>query len=555
MPANSSTIAAIDKIVSDWDNPDAPGVAVGVVRDGEPLVTRYLGLANVEHGVANTALTVFDIASMTKQFTAFAVLLLVRDGKLSLDDDVRQYVPDLPAYDPPIRVRHCLYHTSGLTDWLEALDLSGPSEDYCSIKRAFRTITALRETMFPAGREHSYSNTGYVLLAWIVAQVAGKPMPAFLAERVFDPLGMSRSAFLSYPEDFFPNQAQGYYKGEDGHLCRMSWSCDVHGDGRMFTSLGDMIRWLQNFTERKIGDAELFDLFFAPGQLDDGQPLRYAAGWVLDRYRGLQAIRHGGMAPGFQSHIVWFPEVNIGVAILGNVFPCKPWPLANEVLDALIGERPTKQPPSPFPEVSSQDACPEPNNVSGRYFTATGTPVIVDWKGDHLVIDTWYERRPFVRQSTDAFREEGYGDTVAFQRNAKSTVTYLTMETEDGVCPQMHSPIRAAVKFENTILNRDELAQFEGRYLSNELDTVYTIVTEGDGLIARHLRCYDWHLYPIKSRAMGTFEDDFAQESNWPGKVTFERDLNGDVLGFRVRGTRINLFFRRLSREVSQASS
>ena len=555
MPANSSAVAAIDKLLSEWDKPDSPGLAVAVVRDGVPLLTRCLGLANVEHGVANTTSTVFDIASMTKQFTAFAVLMLVRDGKLGLDDDVRQYLPDLPAHDPPIRVRHCLYHTSGLTDWLEALELSGPSEDYCSLQRAFRTITAFRETMFPAGQDHSYSNTGYVLLDWIVAHVAGKPMPVFLTERVFEPLGMSRSAFLSYPEDFFPNQAQGYHKDEDGRLRRMSWSCDVRGDGRMFTSIGDMTRWLQNFTGRTVGDAELFDLFFAPGRLDHGRPLRYAAGWVLDRYRGRQAIRHGGMGPGFQSHIAWFPEISVGVAILGNLRPCTPWMLANEILDALVGEGPTARSPLPHRAAATQDRGQEPADVCGRYFTATGLPVAVVRKGDRLLIDTWYERKPFFRQSDDVFRDEGYGDRIAFQRNVEGTVTHFELETEDGACPHMHGPIRSAAKFDDTTLDQRDSRQFEGQYLNDELDTVYTVVAESGGLIAKHLRCYDWQLRPIKSCAVDTFQGEFAQESGWPGKVTFERDSRGVVVGFRVRGSRMNVFFRKLSPELPQAVS
>ena len=246
MPANSSTAAAIDDVLSNWNSPNSPGVAVGIVRHGEPIYTRAFGLANVEHGVPSTASTVFDIGSMTKQFTAFAVLMLARDGKLSLDNDVREFVPELPAYDSPIRVRHCLYHTSGLTDWIVALELAGPTEDYCSTKRAYRTITALWETMFPAGREHSYSNTGYVLLAWIVSRVTGKTLHDFLKEHVFEPLAMSRAAFLSYPEHFLPNQAQGYHRDKDGGLYRVSCPSDVYGDGRMHASIEDMTRWLDS---------------------------------------------------------------------------------------------------------------------------------------------------------------------------------------------------------------------------------------------------------------------------------------------------------------------
>ncbi len=543
MTADSRALAAVDEILTDWDQPDAPGIAVSVVRGGEPLYTRCFGLANVEHGVPNTTETVFDIASITKQFTALAVLLLVRDGKLGLDQDVRNLVPELPAYDPPVRVRHCLYHTSGLTDWLEALELAGPASDYCSSERAFRTITALRDTMFGAGEAHSYSNTGYVLLAWIIGRVAGKSMPDFLQERVFTPLHMTSAAFLSDPEDFLPNQAQGYVRDDDGRLYRASWPCNVCGDGRMFAGIADMTRWMQSFTPKGSADAELLESFFSPGRLDNGQPLRYAAGWEIDRVRGLEAFRHGGMGPGFQSHIAWFPEPAIGIAILGNLRPYRPWLQANDILDALLGGGPrqttSEKPPSKLRDRGAAD-------VSGRYFTAAGLPVRVDRDGDRIFIDIWFWRRPFAEQSPDVFREDETGDRVTFHRNAKGGVIQMTMATADGASPRLHSPIRRAERFESVALDSAALSAFEGRYISEALDTVYTLVAEDGGLTARHLRCFDWRLRPIKSCSAAAFGDDFAQETDWPGRVTFERNGNGDVAGFRVRGKRVNLFFRRL---------
>ena len=547
MPVTSRTIAAIDSIFADWNKPGSPGMAVGVVREGETVHTRGFGLANVEHGVPVTTSTIFDIASMTKQFTAFAILMLVGNGKLNLDDEVREFVPELPAYEPPIRVRHCLYHTTGLTDWIEALEFTGPPYDYYSSRRAFRTITALEETMFPAGHEHSYSNTGYVLLAWIVARVAGKPLPEFLKEHVFGPLGMSSSAFLSDPEGFLPNQAQGYCKEGNGHLRRVSWPCNVYGDGGMLTSIDDMIRWLQNFNVRKVGDPELFDLIFAPGHLDDGQVIPYSAGWELECYRGLHAIRHGGMGAGFQSHIAWLPEVSIGVAILGNVRPCWPWPLADKVIEVCLGERIARHRPTIQREISYAEEHSACNDISGRYFTATGFPILVDWNGDHPVIDVWFWRRSLSKHSVDVFREDEFGETFTFHRNAEGKVTHFTTETDDGACARLHSPLRTAVKFENVALDLAELALFDGRYINNELDTVYTIVAAEGELTAKHMRCFDWHLRPIKSCATDNFEDDFAAEAAWPGKVTFERNLDGDVVGFRVRGTRVNLYFRKFS--------
>lgn len=546
MSADARVVAAIDDIFGDWTKPNLPGGAVGVVSDGEAVYTKAFGLANVEHGVPNTTSTVFDIGSVTKQFTAFAVLMLVCEGKLRLDDEVRRYVTGLPDHDPPIRVRHCLYHTSGLTDWIFALELTGPIGDHISEKRAYRTVAGLSETLFPAGREHSYSNTGYVLLAWIVRQVSGRPLHGFLEERVFEPLGMSSAAFLTSSGNFLPDQAQGYWRDRDGILYRMSGSCDVHGDGMMHASASDMVCWLRNLKTRTVGGAGLFDRFLAPGHLDDGRSLRYAAGWELDRYRGLHAVRHGGMSSGFQSHIAWFPELDVGVVILGNFRPYLPWVMANGVLDALIGPRDASR-QSPSPQMhSGEGAASSSDDVTGRYFTATGLPVLIDRHGEKLRIDIWFWCRPFIKQSDDRYVEQDSGDVVAFHRNAAGDVTHFSMETSDGACPRMHSPIRAAVKYDDASLGRPELDRYQGRYISDELDTVYTMVAEDDGLRARHMRCHDWHLRPIKSRITGAFDDDFAQEKEWPGKVTFERNSAGGIVGFRVRGTGVNLYFRKL---------
>ncbi len=546
MHTNSRAILDIDDIFCDLIEPDSPGVAVGVVRNGEPIYTRAFGLANVEHRVANTTSTVFDIGSMTKQFTAFAILLLVRDGKLNLDDEICNFVTELPEFNPPIRIRHCLYHTCGLTDWIFALELTGPAEDYISEKRAFRTIMGLSETMFSAGQEHSYNNTGYLLLAWIVGIVAGKTLHEFLQERVFEPLRMSHATFLSKQQNLLPAMAQGYWRDEDRVLYRFSGSSDVYGDGMMHASIKDMVCWLQNLTTRTVGDAELFEMFFAPGSLDGGQKLRYAAGWELDRYRGLQAIRHGGLGNGFQSHIAWFPQANVGIAILGNMRPYLPWPMANKVLDKLVGLREDVQ-NSPSPQIVTHKCVnTTPADMTGRYFTATGLPVFIDWCENRLRIDIWLWRRRFERQSANAFKEPESGDAVTFLRDSTGKVTQLSMSTQDGACVSLHSPIRFAVKFENAVLESAELQRYEGRYISDELETIYRIVREGGGLRAKHMRCHDWHLMPVKSCIAAAFEGEFAQAGAWPGLVKFERNQNGDVKGFRVRGSHVNLFFRKL---------
>ena len=549
MSANARIRSAIDDIFCDWDRSDSPGIAVGVVHRGEPIYARGFGLANVEHRVPIDTSTVFDIGSVTKQFTAFAVLMLVRQGKLNLDDRVREFVPEMPDHDPPIRVRHCLYHTSGLTDWVEALELSGPIEDYCSTKRVFRTVTALRETMFAAGQGHSYSNTGYLLLAWIVSRVSGMTLAQFLQVNIFDPLGMTSSSFRSEPGSFVANQAQGYFRDDEGQLSRTSFASDAYGDGMMHASIDDMTCWLQNLVHRTVGDDGLFEAIFAPGELDDGRPIRYGGGWQLERYRGLTANRHGGMSVGFQSHVAWFPSVGVGVAILGNVRPYLPWPLADAVLDAVLESGwpriAAAVEPDPPPCRADDDFEVRFDNV-GRHFTATGLPVTVERFGDGLRIDTWLWRRPFVACSEDVFTHMDSGDRAVFGRNDEGRVMRFELLTDDGACPPLHSFLTEAIKFEPVMQDDACLAQFAGRYINEVLDTVYTVVVEKGGLRARHQRCWDWHLRPIRSCLADSFGDEFSTDGGWPGRVTFSRH-DGVVDGFRVRGTRMHVKFRKFA--------
>ncbi len=278
-----------------------------------------------------------------------------------------------------------------------------------------------------------------------------------------------------------------------------------------------------------------------PGRLDDGQPLRYAAGWEIDRYRSHHVLRHGGMGIGFQSHIAWFRDVEIGVAILGNLRPCWPWPAANRVLDVLLdGDLKT-----PLRAGACKIGPAEKCNLLGRYFTSTGLPVFVEWPADRLMIDLWLWRTPFERQSPYVFTDVDTADTVTFHRDIKGKVIHFTLTTRDGACSRMHSPVREAVKYENADLVASQFQAYQGRYHSDELETVYTVVVEPGGLRAKHLRCYDWHLRPIKSCLAGSFDDEFAQPGEWPGIVTFKRDTNGKISGFRVRGKSVNLFFRK----------
>ena len=545
MPVGTHDDADIDRVFSTWDRQDAPGFAVGIVRDGEPVYRRGFGLANVEHGVPNTSSTRFDIGSVTKQFTAFALFMLLRDGKVDLNDDVRDYVPELPPHDPPVRVRHCLYHTSGLIDWIVALELAGPTSDYRPAKCALRTMAALTETVFPAGRTHSYSNSGYVILAWIVWRASGMSLPEFLKARVFDPLGMTRATFRSHPFEFFPDQAQGYVKVGDDKLLRLTGATDACGDGGMWACVDDMMRWMQNFTDHTIGNTEIFDRVFAAGQLDDGRRLRYAAGWVLERYRGHRVASHGGMSDGFQSIVFWLPDITTGVVLLGNVRPLLPWRLVTAALDVLLDERTPDSQRASTGTASENLQQADQDMLAGTYVTETGQPVAVAMNGDQITIDIGLWKRPFGGVAADTYRNEESLDAAVFHWAVDGRISHFTMAGDDAACIDLHSPIAKAVKYDSAALTPADLKAFEGCYVSDVIESTYRVTAVSDGLRAKHRRCDDWFLRPIKPNTASEFAEEFAQDGTWPGLVTFERGPDKAITGFRVRGARVNLFFKK----------
>lgn len=544
MPLTLPTLREIDGVFADWDRTDFPGLAVAVLGGGETIYCRCFGLANVEHSVPITASTLFDLGSLTKQFTAFVTLMLVEEGKIHLDDPLGDHLAELPDHLAQVRLQHCLYHTSGLVDWVEASELAGPSSDYMPKTRAFRSIAAISDRLFPAGQMHSYSNTGYLLLARVIERVSGRTFPEVMQSRIFAPLGMEKAAFRSDPFAFLPGQAQGYFQDEKNQLYAASWPTDVCGDGGLHASLSDVIPWLANLTTRKLGSDVLFKAFFAPGHLDDGRRLRYGAGWLLDCYRGLHSLQHGGQSEGFQSYIYLLPEADLAIVVLGNVRPYLPWRLVTAVADLMITGSEAKQ----YRTLVSLAPRPsKPDGLVGRYFTATGLPVSVTWLGTRLFVDITLWGRPFdqVSNARDRFAEPHSGDTITFHRSKDGRVTHFTLGTVDGACVPMHSPISHAEKYESWPSDRLDLHAFEGRYVNREIESAYTIAVCQGALVARHIRCFDWHLNPIAQTRSHRFTDEFAQVGPWPGRVAFERNDRGQVVRFRVEAARVALSFHK----------
>jgi len=329
----------VDKIFASRNKPDVPGCALGVVKDGRTLYSAGYGMANIEHGIRNGPNTVFHIASVSKQFTAFAIQLLAQDGKLSLDDDVRKYLPELHDFGTTITIRNLIHHTSGLRDQWALLALAGwRLEDVITEADILNLVWRQKELNFPPGQEELYSNTGYTLLGVIVKRVSGKSLREFAAERIFQPLRMQNTRFQDDYGFVVRNRASSYGRQPDGSYRYIALSYSNVGATSLFTTIEDLARWDQNFYDASVGGQALLANMHVKGKLTSGKEINYASALVIGEYRGLRTVEHGGGDAAFRTILLRFPEQRFSVITLCNAGDANPTMLARAVADVYLAK-------------------------------------------------------------------------------------------------------------------------------------------------------------------------------------------------------------------------
>ena len=422
----------VDEVFSKWTS-STPGCAVGVAVGGQPVLAKAYGMADLEHDIRNTPDTIFEAGSVSKQFTAMAILLLQKDGKLSVDDPVRKYIPELPEYKETVTIRHMLNHTSGLRDW-------GSVESIAGWPRTTRTYTHAhvldivsrqKSLNYPPGQAYSYSNTGYNLAAIIVERVSGMPFAQFEKARIFDPLGMSHTSWRDDYTRIVKNRATAYEEVKGEYHTLMPFE-NVYGNGGLLTTVGDLLKWNENFVDPKVGDAALIKTMVTPTTFNDGKPQQYAFGLMVDDYRGLPNINHSGSTAGYRAHLNRFPTQRVSVAVLCNTANGDASRSANRVSDLyLTGLGPSNtvlrdQVIRPGPRLTAAEQAA----YAGEYWSDEAeTRFIVAIEQGALVL----KRRPdttiaLTSAARDRFRAS-IGD-VSFIRNAAGAVEALSIKQE-----------------------------------------------------------------------------------------------------------------------------
>ena len=465
--------AEIDKIFS-WTRPNEPGCAVAVSQNGKIVVNKAYGSADLERDVPISPNTVFDAGSVRKQFVAAAILLLVGEGKLSLADDVRKHIPQLPDYGHKITVDHLLTHTSGIRDWQPLLNLAGGDPD------AMTMILRQRELNFAPGEEWSYSNSGYVLLPAIVARTSGMPFSEFARKRLFEPLGMKLTAYVDDPLSLIKNRALAYKKEATGWKMDMYLGNDRGGAGGLFTTASDLVTWNDALTNNRLG-AFVTQKLQEPTTLNNGRKLSYARGLQLEPFRrGGQLVWHSGGAAGYSTLAGRLPEQGLSVAITCNADGSARSAYAGRLFDLFL-------PPGSISEANTPagnagGASVAPGELSGRaglfFDEQTGQPLRLAVNNNTLAIAGG---GPLVALANDRFRNQR--KSVFFMSEAEFELQFLAadqieIKTKDGVTTRY----RRGRPFTPTAA---ELQAFAGRYKSDELIAVFEMTPGKDGLLGR----------------------------------------------------------------------
>jgi CubicO group peptidase (beta-lactamase class C family) len=501
----------VDRIFSPF-NSSTPGCAVGVSVDGVQVLARGYGMADLEHDVPITPDTIFEAGSVSKQFTAAAVLLLAREGRLSLDDPVRTYLPEVPDFGARLTIRHMLTHSSGLRDWGSLESIAGwPRTTRANTHAHVLDIVARQRSLnFTPGTHWSYSNTGYNLAAILVSRVAGMPFADFTRTRLFEPTGMMRTSWRDDHTRIVKRRAIAYGARDGGFHTDMPFE-NVHGNGGLLTTVGDLLKWNENFWSPKIGDAALLADQQRPVTFSGGSGRGYGLGLMIGERRGVRQVDHSGSTAGYLAHLARYPDQHVSVAVLCNGRHAGATQRAYQVADVYLAEEVALAPPPASTYVLTPDDFSRLEGVyrsglTGRFITLvrdSGALRIED--GAPLIAGSGTK---FLTASGQAWEFDGRGrarardryDVVDYQRVARAAPTV------------------------------DELQTLAGTYVSGEAETTLRIAVEERSLVLTRRP-------GTKVRLTPAYKDAFDAEAL--GLVIFRRDTSARVSALSVVQDRV----------------
>jgi CubicO group peptidase (beta-lactamase class C family) len=521
--------AAVNKLFKEWDKPSSPGCAVAVMKDGRITYQHGYGMADLSHDIKITPDTVFYVGSMSKQFTAMAIFMLAQEGKISLDDPIRKYVPEVPDFGTPITLRKMLTLTSGLRDYEQLLWFDGwrlDSPDELTDGDVLYIVSRQKELNFPPGTDWLYSNTNYELLGQVVSRVSGESLREFTSKRIFEPLDMMHTWFRVSHGDVIRDLATPYEEDRGDFFVSIP-NYDTVGATNVVTTVGDLAKWDHNLYTGAVGGPALVRQLLEPGKLNDGTPLIYGNGWFVNTLGGLSLEGTGGAGDaGYIVDMTRFPEQRLSMAVLCNLAGIDPEDLANKVGDIYLNGKvsaaiaASKGPPATTAQITPEQA----SKYAGTYIAPGGNYVLRIEQRPGGLWAHWFWGPSSIDSELEALSEKRFRFPNVGEIDVGDDGNVRMIEKSSGARLRPRSvPYTRVPQFK---ANAADLREFAGEYSSEEIYVPYYVTLASDGLVLHPPKMPPSTLSPLT-------KDVFFCDGM---RLRFTRDTKGDVSGFLMSG-------------------
>lgn len=534
-PVASTPRGKVDQMMQEYSG-EVPGAAVMVLKDGEVVLQRSYGMANLAYDVKMGEETVHNIGSTSKQFLTFGLLLLQEQGKLSLDDDVRDYIPELPEFDHTVTLRHLVNHTSGYREFLNLMAMTGQSmSQNLSQEKVIELVQNQPELQNEPGTEFNYNNTGYVLMTEVIERVTETDFPTWMRKNVFEPIGMNHTVVRNDPYQIVEDRSLGYTYSEDGGFQEVTDLGGGAGAGGIHSTMGDLKKWIDNLLEPTVGTEGIVKEMTTSFKLKNGAETGYGLGLFIEEYKGLQRIQHGGADMAHRSMLMIFPEIN-GAVVTQSNFSNFDGSIPNKIADIYFEDhlqKGTESEEETEDEMASFEYDPEDfDPLAGRYELSImpGFVLTFDRDGERLFTQATNQPEVNITATSDStFSLVGVNASVTFHRNEDGSADSLTLH-------QNGNHIAKKIEFEPSF---EQLGTYVGRYFSEEIDTIYDVVMDDSTLSLKTFLIED--NMPLDATTEDTFSAGFPIS-----EVKFVRDGDGNIKGFEASNGRTRgVFFEK----------
>jgi len=487
----------VDSLFVGWTAADHPGGAIGIMQRGKVIYSKAFGLASMEYQVPNTTETIFNVGSVSKQFTAMGMVLLHERGLLSIDDDIRKYLPDLPDFGHTITIRHMLHHTSGMRSLHAMLGLAGwRDDDSRTNEDLYRFMLKQKDLNFIPGDEYLYCNTGYMLMVNIIENITNEKFPQWMETNIFKPMGMNNTYVEDRYDRIVPNNATSYYSTIDGFFRAVEYWGYV-GSGNVHSTTADLLIWLQNFSNPSPNWKSAFETMKTTDNLNDGSENNYAFGVIIDEAKGYQKIQHGGAIGGFRAYASHYPEEELSIAVLTNYSSSNAGGIERNIANLVLKDKASATSHVATPKTTKNEIVFPLEQLTGKYEIQPGVIANISIKNDSLHVLQEWNNSEYTIYNTEANTYE-----IADTNGVQFIFSELKDQKTQFVTIYQNGNKTEAKRFLEEDLSKLSLSEYAGRFYSPELESTLDILLEDNRLIGHHARHGDFPIAIIKKDAL-----------------------------------------------------